>query len=86
MWVPTVNQIRQNYGTVTEKLAFECDQSFSRATANLCRQNPCTKSEIIFVNIPYCTILLLTVSGIPYCMCLSVKCYWISYIISSSLV
>ena len=37
---PTVNYTQQNYGTATEKLAFECDKNFSAATTNLHQQNP----------------------------------------------
>ena len=35
----TVNYIRQNYSTATEKLAFECDMSFSGATTIFRQQN-----------------------------------------------
>ena len=42
--------------TVTEKLTFEYNKSFSGATTNLRRQNPCMTREIIFVTILYCTI------------------------------
>ena len=45
MCAATVNYTRQNYGTVTEKLAFECDNSFSGATTNLHQQNPCRQVE-----------------------------------------
>ena len=37
---------RQNYGTATEKLAFEYDKSFSRAMANLHQQNSIMTSGI----------------------------------------
>ena len=59
MCAPTVNQIRQNYGTATEKLAFECAKSFSGATTNLRQLNPHMTSGIILVTIPYCTIYYL---------------------------
>ena len=39
--------------TVTEKLTFEYDKSFSGATTNLRRQIPRMTSEIIFVTILY---------------------------------
>ena len=56
MCTPTVYYTRQNYGAATEKLAFECNKSVSRAIANdLHQQNPCMTIEIIFVPIPYCT-------------------------------
>ena len=43
-------------GTATEKLAFECNKSFSGATTNLRQQNNlCLTSGVIFVTIPYCT-------------------------------
>ena len=51
-----VNYMRQNYGTATEKLGFECGKSFSGATANLYQQNSCMKSEIISMTIPFCTV------------------------------
>ena len=35
MYATTVYYTRQNYGTATEKLAFEFDKSFSGATTNL---------------------------------------------------
>ena len=44
MCAPTVNYIRQKYGTATEKLAFECDKSFSGAKTNLYQQNKCMTS------------------------------------------
>ena len=47
----------ENYGTATEKLAFEYDKS--GATINLHQQNPCMTSGIIFVTIPYYTIYYL---------------------------
>ena len=56
MFAPTVNLIQQNYDTATEKLAFECDKSFSGATTDLRQQNPYMASGIIFVTIPYCII------------------------------
>ena len=59
MYGQTVNYTRQNYGTATEKLAFECDKSFSDATTNLHQQNPDIANGIIFVTIPYCTIYYL---------------------------
>ena len=59
MCAPTINYTRQNYGTATEKLAFECDRSFSGATTNLHQQNRYMTSGIIFVTIPYCTIYYL---------------------------
>ena len=59
MCAPVVNQIRRNYGTATEKLAFECNKSFCGATKNLCQQNPCMASGITFVTILYCTIYCL---------------------------
>ena len=55
--------MRQNYGTLTEKLVFECDKSFSGATTNLRRQNPCMTSGIIFLTIPYCAIYYLLYQG-----------------------
>ena len=54
MGAPTVNYTQQNYGQATEKLAFECDKSFSGAKTNLLQQNPCMASGIIFATIPYC--------------------------------
>ena len=65
---PTVNYTQQNYGTATEKLAFECDKSFSAATTNLHQQNPSMTIGIIFVIIPYRAIYellyaLYTLSG-----------------------
>ena len=45
--------------TVTEKLTFEYDKSFSGTTTNLRQQNPCITSEIIFVTNLYCTIYYL---------------------------
>ena len=56
---PTVNYTQQNYGTATEKLAFECDKSFSAATTNLHQENLDMTSGIIFVTISYCTIYYL---------------------------
>ena len=55
----TLHYTRQNYGTITGKLAFERDKSFSGATTSLYQQNPCMTSGIIFVTIPYCTIYYL---------------------------
>ena len=37
---PNVNYTRQNLGTATEKLAFECDKCFTDANTNLHQQNP----------------------------------------------
>ena len=59
MCAPTVKYTRQNYGAATEKLAFECDTSFSGVTTNPHQQNPCMTSGIIFVTIPYCIIYYL---------------------------
>ena len=80
MCAPTVNYAQQNYGIATEKLAFDCDKSFSGAGTNLHQQNPCMTSGIIFVTIPYGTIyyiLLFTIYTIftifIYSMCLYVK-------------
>ena len=56
---PTVNYTQRNYGTTTEKLAFQCDRSFSGATTNLHQENLDMTSGIIFVAIPYCTIYYL---------------------------
>ena len=56
MCAPTVKYTGQNYGTETEKLAFECDKSFRGATTNLRQQNPCMTNGIIFLTIPYCII------------------------------
>ena len=50
---------RQNYGTTTEKLAFEYDKSFTGATTNLHQQNPSMTSGIKLATIPYCTIYYL---------------------------
>ena len=50
---------RQNYGTATEKLAFEYDKSFSGATTNLHQQNPSMASGIKLATISYCTIYYL---------------------------
>ena len=50
---------RQNYGTATEKLAFEYDKSLSGATTNLHQQNPSMTNEIKLATIPYCTIYYL---------------------------
>ena len=36
--------MRQNHGAATEKLAFECDKSFSGAKANLYQENTCITS------------------------------------------
>ena len=38
MFPPKVNYTRENYGTATEKLAFECDKGFSGAVTNLHQQ------------------------------------------------
>ena len=59
MFAPKGNYTRENYGTATEKWAFECDKSFSSAATNLHQQNPCMTSGVIFVTIPYCTIYYL---------------------------
>ena len=70
MCAPMVNYT-QNYGTATEKLAFECDKCCSDATTNLYQQNLCMTSGIKFVPIPYCSIYyllyqeLLTVCAYP---------------------
>ena len=61
MCASTVNYTRKNCGIVTEKLAFEYDKSISSATTNLNQENP---SMTIYH-------LLLTVSKIPYWMCLN---------------
>ena len=56
MCSPTENYTQQNYGTTTEKLAFECNKSFSGTTTNLRQQNPYNHGfihGIIFVTIPY---------------------------------
>ena len=45
MCAPTVYSMRQIYGTKIEKLAFECDKSFSGATTNLYQQNKCGQME-----------------------------------------
>ena len=74
----TVNYMRQNYDRATEKLAFECDKSFSNATKNLHQQNSDIANEIIFVTIPYCTIYYLLYQEFIYC--------WIFDSISYSLV
>ena len=51
---------RQNYGTATEKLAFEYDKSFSGAKTNLHKQNhPSMASRIKLATISYCTIYYL---------------------------
>ena len=87
MCAPMVNYMRQNYGTGTEELAFECDKKFCGAATNLYQQNTCMTSGIIFVTILYSTMyLLFTIAGIPYCVRLSVKYFWISHSISYSLV
>ena len=59
MYALTINYTPQNYGTATEKLAFECGKSFSGAARNLHQENPCMTSEIIFVTILYFTIYYL---------------------------
>ena len=59
MFGPTVNYTRENYGTTTKKLAFECEKSFSGATTNLHQESPDMKSGLTFVTIPYCTIYYL---------------------------
>ena len=56
---------RQNYGTTTEKLAFEYDKSFSGATTNLHQQNPSMTSGIKLATIPYCTIYYLLYQEFP---------------------
>ena len=56
MCAPMVNYTRQNYGTATEKLTFECHNSFSGGATNLHQQNSCMTSGIKIVNIPYYTI------------------------------
>ena len=61
MSAPTVNYTRLNYGTATEKMAFECDKSCSGTTTNLRQQNPCMTSGIKFV-----TILIVPVT--IYCI------------------
>ena len=38
IFAPKVNYTRANYGTVTEKFAFECDKSFSDAATNFHQQ------------------------------------------------
>ena len=67
MCAPAVNHTQQNYGTATEKFAFECGKCFSGRTTNLHQQNPCIRTGSILTTIYYCTM-----SGISYCMCLSV--------------
>ena len=84
MYAPTVNYTLQNYGAANEKLAFEWNKSFIDATTNLHQQNPCMTSGS-FRNHSLLYHLLCTVSGISYCMCLSVKYYHISYTISYSI-
>ena len=46
MCAPTVNYKRLIYGTVFEKLAFECVKCFSCAATNLHQQNLCMTSGI----------------------------------------
>ena len=41
---------KTNLWRCTEKLAFECDKSFSGVTTNLHQQNPCMTSGIRFPN------------------------------------
>ena len=65
MCAPTLNEIGQNYGTATEKMAFECNKSFSGAATNLRQQSPCVTSGIVFVTIPYCTIYYLPRQEFP---------------------
>ena len=86
MCAKTVYYTRQNYGTTTEKLAFECDKSFSGTTTNLHQQNPCMTSENKLVTIPYCTIYYLRYQEFLTACVLSAKYYWISYSIDYSLV
>ena len=46
MCAPTVNYMQQNYGTATEKLAFEYEKNFSGGKTNLYQQNTCMTSGI----------------------------------------
>ena len=77
MCAPTVKNTQQNYGTATEKFAFEYDKYFNGSATNLHQQNPCMASGIVFVTIPYCTTYyflyqeFLTVSAYPYLLLLS---------------
>ena len=59
MCAPTVNYKRKIYGTVFEKLVFECVKCFSGAATNPHQQNLCMTIGILFVTIPFWTIYYL---------------------------
>ena len=59
MCAPAVNHTQRNYGTATEKFAFECGKCFSGRTTNPHQQNPCIRTGSILITISYCTIYYL---------------------------
>ena len=46
MFPPKVNYTRENYGIATEKLAFECNKSFSGPVTNLYQQTFIVKIHV----------------------------------------